>query len=127
MCIRYRRQVAHLRAVIGSGPGCFIKVAELARITKAEVRRSDQMCIRDRYSILSGLVCHSLRRRGMPEETQAYYELDHVDERTHDTVSYTHLDVYKRQDGYTTLLESVFFGFSPCSLLALPDVSKLAR
>ena len=36
------------------------------------------------YSILSGLVCHSLRRRGMPEETQAYYELDHVDERTHD-------------------------------------------
>ena len=30
-------------------------------------------------------------------------------------------------DGYTTLLESVFFGFSPCSLLALPDVSKLAR
>ena len=36
------------------------------------------------YSILSGLVCHPLRRRGMPEETQAYYELDHVDERTHD-------------------------------------------
>ena len=36
------------------------------------------------YSILSGLVSHSLRRRGMPEETQAYYELDHVDERTHD-------------------------------------------
>ena len=40
------------------------------------------------YRILSGLVCHSLRRRGMPEETLAYYELDHVDERTHDILYY---------------------------------------
>ena len=39
------------------------------------------------YSILSGLVCHSLRRRGMPEETQAYYELDHV--MSAHTTSYT--------------------------------------
>ena len=49
---RAQRQVAHLRAVIGSGPGCFIKVAELARITKAEVRRSDLACAEIRVCVI---------------------------------------------------------------------------
>ncbi len=34
------------------------------------------------YNIVSGLVCHSLRKKGIPEQTQAYYGLESVDEQT---------------------------------------------
>lgn len=40
------------------------------------------------YSICAGLVCRSLRRRSLPEDTQAYLRLEHINERTHDVVPF---------------------------------------
>lgn len=34
------------------------------------------------YSLISGLVCRSLQRRSLPDDTLDYFELDHIDERT---------------------------------------------
>ena len=34
------------------------------------------------YSLISGLICRSLRRRSLPDDTLDYFELDHIDEKT---------------------------------------------
>ena len=63
------------------------------------------MCIRDRllgvptfaviYYIVKRVVNYALRKKKLPEDTRDYTKTTGVD--TKNTVSYTHLDVYKRQ------------------------------
>ena len=34
------------------------------------------------YSLISGLICRSLRQKSLPDDTLDYFELDHIDEKT---------------------------------------------
>ncbi len=40
------------------------------------------------YSLISGAICRSLRRRKLPEDTLEYYALDHIDEETRAVVPF---------------------------------------
>lgn len=40
------------------------------------------------YSLISGLICRSLRQRSLPEDTLDYFELDHIDEKTRTIVPF---------------------------------------
>lgn len=40
------------------------------------------------YSLISGLICRSLRRKALPDDTLDYFLLDHIDEKTHAAVPF---------------------------------------
>ena len=40
------------------------------------------------YSLISGVICRSLRKRALPDDTLDYFELDHIDEKTRTIVPF---------------------------------------
>lgn len=40
------------------------------------------------YSLISGLICRSLRRKALPDDTLDYFLLDHIDEKTHAAIPF---------------------------------------